>query len=73
MEPASPSLLGPVQRPQANCSYEAGCHVDNLESEHGVVTYDNRLKYHSRSPLTPTGDLWAACPVKIIYRGLRVS
>lgn len=42
-------------------------------SELGVATYDNRLKYHGRSPPTPTGDLWAACPVKIIYRGLRVS
>lgn len=62
-----------VKSPRAGCGYEAGCHVGDLESQHGAVTYDNWLKYHSHSPPTPTGDLWAACPVKIIYRGLRVS
>lgn len=30
--------------------YEASLCVDNLESEHGVVTYDGWLKYHSLPP-----------------------
>lgn len=30
--------------------YEASLCVHNLESEHGVVTYDDWLKYHSLSP-----------------------
>jgi hypothetical protein len=62
----------PVEGPEST-GYEAGCHVDNLESEHRVVTYDNQLIYHILSPPTPTSDIWASCPVKIIYRGLRVS
>lgn len=56
---------------QGFSGYEASLCADDLESEHGIVTYDDWLNI-TASP-SPTGDLWAVCPVKIIYRGLRVS